>query len=347
MEVLVALALLAQVLWLALRRQPLATWAGALAGPFIALAGLYAVDWYGSYALPRVTAAPSGAVLLALIFLAQSLWDVSRSGEQVTNGDSPAAPRSGRVQLYFGYVLVTAALFLYGSSLRIQLTGAPVPGELTGVSDVSALGALFLLCPALALVTGLTRWQQWRVSTALAIDRPERIGRARLRLVVVSGAGAVAVAVLAAFSVAVVFHGPTPPPPITYFTHLPGPNCDKRGSSWTTVADPHVTLACDQHGGLHVTVSGKYKLGEIGFGFPNGVASANYRVSVHVTFGAAPACASILTRASTAGIYDNQICSDGSWFISRFDFTGTGSAIPLQDGTIARYGLRPHGDSAR
>jgi hypothetical protein len=313
MEILVALLLLGQLVWLLVRRPPLATWAVALVGPFVALAGLYAVDWYGNFVLGQVNAAPSSVVLLALIFLVQELWDVSRSGDPITNGDSPAAPRSGRVQLYFGYILVTAALFLYGSSLRIQATGGIVPGDLTGVDSTSALTAFFLLCPAVAILTGLVRWQQWRVPL-VGVAAPVRVERERYKLVAILGVGAVLVAALVVVTGIVVIPRAEPQ---TYFTHLPGPNCDTQGAAWTQSSQ--LTLICNHADGLHVTVPSKI-IGEIGFDFPGGLASNNYRATVHVTFGATDGCAGIFTRASPSGLYQSDICQDGEWGIFRIIF---------------------------
>jgi hypothetical protein len=332
MEALVALVLLGELILLALRRQPLAAWHAALVGPFVALVGLFAVNWYGNYLLSQEDAAPSSVALLALIFLAQELWDVARSGEQITNGDSPTAPRPSRVQVYFGYVLVSAAFFLYGSTLRIQHTGAAVSGDLTGVSnDVAAIGIL-VLGFALVLVTGVTRVQQWRGEAAPA-DLPVSTRGAHRSLIAVLGVGSVLVAVFIAVIVAVIVPRAESGAGTTYFTRLPGPNCDTHGSDWTQ--GPEATLVCDQSDGLHVTVAGRGALGGVSFGFPRGVSSADYRVSVHATFGQTPSCVELITRSSEPGAYIARVCSDGSWAIDQADFAA------LTEKTLAEGRVSP------
>ena len=255
MEVLVAFFLLLQLTLLALRRQPLATWPGALAGPFIALVGLFAISWYGGFLFDQGDSGPSSIVLLAVIFLAQELWDVARSGEQITNADSPSAPRSSRVQVYFGYVLVAAAFFLYGSTLRIQQTGAVVSGDLTGVSNDSAATGILVLGFALVLVTGLTRAQQGRAVVLAPAEMLVPTRNARRSLIGVLGVGSALVVALIVVIVAVIIPRAQVSARTTYFTHLPGPNCDTQGATWTQ--DPRATLVCDPTDGLHVTIAGK------------------------------------------------------------------------------------------
>ncbi|HEV2459266.1 MAG TPA: hypothetical protein VGS80_12980, partial [Ktedonobacterales bacterium] len=166
-----ALSTLAVIGVLALRRQALAQWAAPLTGALIALGGLVAIDAANTYALARLNVTSRAASVIALVFLATVLWDVATSGQQVTNRDSAAAPRPGRVLLYFGYSLIAAALFLYAAALRIQGTNAPIPQYLVGEDGATAIAGLYLLGIPLALTIGIAHG--WR---GLTLPRREQTG---------------------------------------------------------------------------------------------------------------------------------------------------------------------------
>lgn len=253
-ESLLALATLGLLAGLLLRRRPLTEVTAALTGPLIALVGLQVIDWYLSYALSHLDASPGSITLVAAFFLAAQVWDVARSGEPITNGGSPRAPRASRVLVYFGYTLVAAALFLYASSLRVTATGAAVPQYLLGDDNATVILVLSLLCVPLALVTGFIRFQQWRVPPAMMAAVPAPVprhsGRARLLFAGIVSSGMVLTAVTSLLITVHVAQAPRSPSTSVYTTTTPGPNCDAQGATWAIL--PDVVTQC-QRDGLHVT----------------------------------------------------------------------------------------------
>jgi hypothetical protein len=193
LEMLAALAILGCLVWLAVTRQPLFRWASTVTGPIIAVVGVQAVDWYAQVLQNFDSSAPSGVLAIAGIFLVLNVWGLLRSGTGGTNGDSPAAPRAGRVLLYFGYTLVTAAVFLYATGLRVAGTGAPVQATLAaGDTTLVTIVGLYVLCVPLALVTGLGRSQSWLAAQQQEPGMPERLVhrvRERLALALVLAVG--------------------------------------------------------------------------------------------------------------------------------------------------------------
>jgi hypothetical protein len=181
-----SLAILGCLAWLAVTRRPLSSWPGALTGPFIALVGVQAVDWYATALQNFDSAAPAGILATAGTFLVLNVWGLLRSGASGTNVDSPSRPRAGRVLLYFGYTVLTAATFLYAMGLRVASTGAPVQDPIAaGDTTYLTLVALYILCIPLALVTGLGRSLSWS-APQYAHGLPERpVSRVRDRLTLV------------------------------------------------------------------------------------------------------------------------------------------------------------------
>ncbi|MCA1597447.1 MAG: hypothetical protein LC769_00225 [Chloroflexi bacterium] len=71
----------------------------------------------------RLSIAQGAIVLLAL------LWDVTMSGEEITNVEGRIFARHTRVLLFFGYVMLVATQVLYYSSLQVQATGAAAEAQ--------------------------------------------------------------------------------------------------------------------------------------------------------------------------------------------------------------------------
>jgi hypothetical protein len=329
-EVVLAGYILILLISLTLRRMPLASSKEAIAGPFIALIGLEAIDWYTTYL--RKASGPSGVLVIAAFFLLSTLWDVSRSGKQMTNGDSPIAPRSGRVLLYFGYALVAAALLLFGVVLRYRHAGGVVPSYFTGGQSVLLVEAISTLGTSLALMTGFNRYQRYQAAL-LREEHPVNAGLARVAMAGVFGIGLALVILVTGITLPRLNQYSS----VTYFTHRPGLDCDTQGASWTNVLPKLLACAND---GLHVTVTPDALANGIDFTPPNGVPSKNYRVSVHVVFQSGTACAKVLTRqtlvnANSPQAYQSSICSDGSWFICWISKT----PLLLAAGALAPYDL--------
>ena len=71
----------------------------------------------------------------ALIILLALLWDLATSGESVTNGHGRTFPRSARVLMYCGYVVLIATVVLFLASDRsAKTTGCSVTVD-GGVRD--------------------------------------------------------------------------------------------------------------------------------------------------------------------------------------------------------------------
>ncbi len=329
-EVVLAGYILILLISQAIRRMPLAASKEAIAGPFIALIGLEAIDWYTTYL--RNSSGPSGVLVIAAFFLVSTLWDVSRSGKQITNGDSPIAPRSGRVLLYFGYALVATALLLFGVVLRYRHAGGVVPAYFTGGQSVLLVVAISTIGTSLALMTGFNRYQRYQAALRKE-EHPVKIGQTRVAIAGVLGIGLALVILVIGITLPRLDRVPS----VTYFTHRPGLDCDTQGASWTNVL-PNL-LAC-ANDGLHVTVTPDALANGIDFTPPNGVPSRDYRVSVHVVFQSGTACADVLTRQTLANAnspqaYRSSICSDGSWFICWISKT----PLLLAAGALTPYDL--------
>jgi hypothetical protein len=309
-EVVLAGYILMLLISLAIHRVPLASHKEAMAGPFIALIGVEAVDWYTTYL--RTASGPSGVLVIAIFFLLSTLWDVARSGNHMTNGDSPAAPRSGRILLYFGYAHVTAALLMFGIVLRYRHAGGAVSSFLTVSQSASLVAALSTLGISLALMTGFTRYQRYQ-ATLLREERPVNVRQTRVTMAGVLGGGLALVLLVLGIALPRLDQVPS----VTYFTPNPGLDCDTQGASWSTGFSQLLTCAND---GLHVTVTPDILANGIDFTPPSGISSNNYRVSVHVAFASGTACAKIVTRerlvdANSPQAYQSSLCSDGSWSV--------------------------------
>jgi len=97
----------------------------------------------------RLTIAQAVVVILAL------LWDLSLSGQSITNVRTRLLPRHSNVMLYLGYLLLLATEILYWSSLR---SIAPIPNSFDS-DRWPAIGLLYLGIPYVAwwFVTRLVR----------------------------------------------------------------------------------------------------------------------------------------------------------------------------------------------
>lgn len=145
----VALGSLAVVGWLAARRRLTPRTAGLIALLLGLNIALQIVAWifdgysHASDLSGRLSVAQAVIVLLAL------LWDVTMSGEEITNVHGHFFPRHTRVLLFFGYVVLVATMVLYFSSLQVQATGAAVEAqfetEMWPQSGLLGLGVPLLL----------------------------------------------------------------------------------------------------------------------------------------------------------------------------------------------------------
>jgi hypothetical protein len=123
--------------------------------------GLQILSWL--YDLYTQTSGVSNfSVAQAVILVLAFLVDILLSGEGTTNRDGRLFPRSARVHLYFGYVLMTVAAILYFTTLRYQATGGAVPSQFES-DRWPQLGLIELGVPLL-LTFFLINLMRWRAS---------------------------------------------------------------------------------------------------------------------------------------------------------------------------------------
>jgi hypothetical protein len=284
--------------------------------------------------------------LLAAIVLVSAVWDLITSGNQGTNGDSPAMPRASRVLLFFGYTLLTAALFLYGSSLRVQGTGMPVSGDLTGISGTLAILATYVFCVPLTLVTGLLRWQRWRAEETTLQEQPKRDTQVKQATIGIAGGGAIIAVLLiltACGLAATTNRGISTLPPVTshstpagcasgdYCAAVPGPQCDQGGAMWASVPGSSQSMQCTSSG-LPLSVQGSDE-GAVGFQPRGGTFASAFSIAVTVDLAGAPdGCATIEVEVNQ-DIDAGNICDAGAWAISTLP--ASGNSQDLAQGEIS------------
>jgi hypothetical protein len=293
------------------------------------LTGLQVVEWFLDLVEAQTAIGQLSAAAFAGIFLVAVLWDVLTSGEEITNGNSPAFPREGRVMLYLGYTLVASSVLLYTASVQVPVTGA-LSTDALNTSDDAALGLLILAPPliGLSLVLRFTGW--------LALQRPmtyapdSRTTTSQTLLVrgiqaTIIGAGGVAlVAVLALTAFWIVPRAeqsarlapllitPSPgtqivgtpsnrPPLAPYQAQVPGPGCDSAGANWAIA--PAGTQAVCRLAGLQVSLEPNASV-VLQFIPPEQSITANYQVSAQVDMsGMVSGCLGIINEVSSQGIY--------------------------------------------
>ncbi len=102
------------------------TWAGrlprTLSGLAVGVLTLRLIDIL--YA--RALSATHVAVWAAVVLLVAVAWDVTMSGESLTNHASRLIPRSSRVFLFFGYVILLSSAVVFYSGQHVAASGATV-----------------------------------------------------------------------------------------------------------------------------------------------------------------------------------------------------------------------------
>jgi len=92
----------------------------------------------------------------AVVVLVAVAWDVTMSGDSMTNISSKFAPRSSRVFAYFGYVIVLSAAIVFYAGQRSASTGAVV-GVPFFEPEALTQGALYILALPLLLTLFMLR----------------------------------------------------------------------------------------------------------------------------------------------------------------------------------------------
>jgi len=306
--------------YLLVRRRPLKKAARMLSFLFLLLAGLQAIDWLDDLANGISALGARSTVLLAGLFVLTALWDLVTSGEQVTNKNSPAFPREGRILLYVGSTLVATSLLLYIGSLRAQTTGAPAPDYFSTDND-AFLGLFLLGTPMVVLTFLLSVGRRIPRSTVAVVPQPVRRFSARSTQLGIVGSGVLALALFMSFFIGsalprLVHTNQAPQGGSTYTAKSPGPGCDTGGATWSVQPDAPISLRCLPVG-TQITALPK-KPGYVGFLPPGSTLVWDYRVSVNIDFSNAPhTCIGILTRFSGISYYGSAICADGAWILWR------------------------------
>jgi hypothetical protein len=100
------------------RRRPLT----ALLGLEVAAATLYLMDWLYAKALAATTI----SLWAAAILLVAIAWDITMSGESLTNRSSPQMPRATRVLGFLGYAIALSGTVLFYSDQHTLADGKAV-----------------------------------------------------------------------------------------------------------------------------------------------------------------------------------------------------------------------------
>ena len=265
--------------------------------------------------------------LLAGLFFLTVLWGLATSGDKLTGNKANSAkyPRDGRILLTVSYTLISSATLLYLGALHGPARAPAPPSYLT--SDPFTSLGLSVLGSALVIVAFVTRLtgapaQASNPATGHGEKRASRVAELAGRFRAPSAPRAVQIGVLGigaaltTASLAVAGTGGVPDLARasavqlarTYTAQVPGPNSDTGGGAWSVAPGQPVSTRCGR-AGLLVAVA-PHAAGDVTFQPPDGFTSPNHRVSVTVTFGTGlDGCASIDTRASATGRYQNYLCS--------------------------------------
>jgi hypothetical protein len=321
-----------------------------LAAALLLLIDLQLIEWWFDVVAAQTALGALSPLAFSALFLVAVFWDVLTSGEGITNGDSRAFPRDGRVLLYLGYTLVASSVLLYAATVRIAASGALSADTLSTGND-AALGLLILGIPMVLLgfVLRVGAWLATRQPTVHATHGatvPARKSLLADSQAAILGIGLVALLGVIALTtwrvvplaVAGAQSGPptrgtpvstTTPASFAYRAHAPGPGCDTDGAQWTLVP-PDASAQCGPSG-LRVSVDASSSV-LLGFAPPGGRIPADYQVAVRVDLSAfASGCVGIITRASIQGFYEADLCADGEWGI----FRKTGATQQIGQGIIA------------
>jgi hypothetical protein len=216
-------------------------------------ADLQLIEWWFDVVAAQTALGALSPLAFSALFLVAVFWDVLTSGQGITNGDSRAFPRDGRVLLYLGYTMVASSVLLYAASVRITASGALSVDALSTGND-SALGLLVLGIP-MVLLGFVLRFGPWLATRRTGVRTGARpagqialasaqtgifgVGLAALLAVVAPTTWRVVpLAVGGVPSSTPAGGGPTPtatPGSAVYRARVPGPGCDAGGAQWTLV----------------------------------------------------------------------------------------------------------------
>lgn len=97
----------------------------------------------------------TGLVPPVLLFVGLTAYSLLGSGARYANTEGRAAPRTGRVLMYFGAIISVTGLFVFSATVRDSVTGVLDQSLQFGLGVWFAFGTFFLAAPYLA-------WTVWR-----------------------------------------------------------------------------------------------------------------------------------------------------------------------------------------
>jgi hypothetical protein len=257
------------------------------------------------------------------------------------------------VLLYLGYTLVGTATLLYVASLRVGGTGAPAGDTLSSIGDAAtAIGVFALGVPVVALsfISRIGRRKQQAAVVATAPQAGRISAGSGVQLAIV-GSGALAIVLVAILTCGYVLPRAAAQGAATalapYKATIPGPACDHGGAAWIVLPGHEEQLHCLATG-LQIT-AGANADELVSFHPPGRQFPQNYRVTVQVDMSSLPdGCASIYTRYSVAGYYENDICLNGMWFLFHRDLANNQSITLArgQVGVSATYTIEATADGS-
>jgi hypothetical protein len=158
-QLLVAVATLGVVAWLAAHRPWTERGIDLLTTLFVLNGGLLFISWMFAYFDRTQSVDPRFTIIQAVLLVVAEGWDLLMSGEQVTNVEGPESPRHSRVLMYLGYVTLVCTAILFFTA---ETTASPdPPAGAFFASDAWPQEGVFLL-GAPVLITGflleLCRW---------------------------------------------------------------------------------------------------------------------------------------------------------------------------------------------
>jgi hypothetical protein len=160
-EAFVAVATLAALAWLAVRRRLTAERAELVTLLLVLNGGLLAIYWIDRGFASGISASGRFSIVQAVLIIAALVWDIVMSGEAITNRHSRVFPRHARVLVYLGYITAVATAVMFFSSFHFQGTGAGVESRFESETFVEVglifLGASLLLTLFVLRLTRLRR----------------------------------------------------------------------------------------------------------------------------------------------------------------------------------------------
>lgn len=145
----------------ALRR--LRAWAVPVGLLLTLTVALQVLDWIDNLYGRTTDVTSQISIAAAIVLVVALLWELTVSGEAITNTDGRWLPRDSRVQMYLGYIVMVASAVLFYGSLHAPGSGALRENQFDSEEWVRG-GIIFLGVPLVIslFMIGLERWRTTR-----------------------------------------------------------------------------------------------------------------------------------------------------------------------------------------